>query len=204
MKTIIFHGLLKKLFCQQIKMNVINFKDIFKSLSCNYLDYNKKINKIKKTCCGLAVIVDGKLFHKDYEFVDHDIKDAKTIEIIPCSKINIFAALVATLVSIGLSKLLANIVAFLLVMLISFGISYLISKLIGGKGPGNGIKTSSYLFSNRENLAARNTPISLSYGRLKLGSSVINGLIFNFDLKFDSTTVLTQQNISAGLTSASI
>jgi len=204
MKTIIFHGLLKKLFCKQIKINVANFKDIFQSLSCNYSDYNKKINKIRKNCCGLAVVIDGKLFHKDYEDSDQNIKEASVVEIIPCSKLNVFASLVAVLISIGLSKLLANIVAFLVIVLISYGISYLVSKLLGGRGAGNGIKTASYLFSNRENLAARNAPISLNYGRLKLGSSIINGLIFNFDLSFDSNQILNQQTVSSGLISASI
>lgn len=204
MKTIIFHGLLKKLFCKEIKINAGNFKDIFRSLSCNYNDYNKKINKIRKSCCGLAVVIDGKLFHKDYEESDHDIKEANIVEIIPCSKINLFATLVGFLIGIGLSKLLANVVAFLVIVLISYGISYLISKLMGGRGAGNGIKTASYLFSNRENLAARNTPISLNYGRLKLGSHVINGLVFNFDLSFNYNQILDQQNISNGLILASI
>lgn len=204
MKTIVFHGLLRKLFCKEVKINAANFKDIFRSLSCNYNDYNKKINKIRKTCCGLAVIIDGKLFHKDYEESDHDIREASVVEIIPCSKINLFGTLVAVFISIGLSKLLANVVAFLVIVLISYGISYLVSKLLGGRGAGNGIKTASYLFSNRENLAARNTPISLNYGRLKLGSSVISGLIFSFDLSFNSNQILDQQNISSGLISASI
>lgn len=203
MKTIIFHGLLKKLFCKQIKINILSFKDIFKSLSCNYNDYDKKINKIRKNCLGLAVLVDGNLFYKDIDEIDYDIQDAKCIEIIPCSKLNIFGSLVAALIAIGLSKILANVVAFLLVVLISLGISYLISKLMA-KSQGSQIKTASYIFSNKENLAARNTPLALAYGKLKVGSNVINGLIFNFDLKYDANQILNFDQVSKGLIFASI
>jgi predicted phage tail protein len=203
-KTIIFHGLLKKLFCQQIKLNVVAFKDIFKSLSCNYTDYNKKINKIKKSCFGFAVVIDGKLFCKDYEDLNFDIKDAQKIDIIPCSNFNFATSLIATLVAIGLSKFWAAVVTVLIIAAVSYGISYLISKLMGSKGAGSGLKTSSYIFGNKDNIAARNTPVSLNYGRLKLGSSVINGLIFNFDLIYDSSQILNNQNSSIGNISASI
>lgn len=203
MKTIIFHGMLKKLFCKQIKLNISSFKDIFKSLSCNYNDYDKKINKIKKHCLGLAVLVNGNLFYKDAEEIDFDIRDADYIEIIPCSKLHLFGTLVATLIAVGLSKLLANVFAFLIIVAISIGISFLISKLMARK-QGTQIKTASYIFSNQQNLAARNTPLSLSYGKLKLGSNVINALIFNFDLQYDTSQILNSTETSKGLIFASI
>jgi len=162
-KTIIFHGLLKKLFCQQIKLNVVVFKDIFKSLSCNYTDYNKKINKIKKSCFGFAIVIDGKLFSKDSENLNFEIKNAQKIEIIPCSRFNIAGSLVAALVAAGLSKFWAYAVTFIVIAAVSYGVSYLVSSLMGSKGAGSGLKTSSYIFGNKENVAARNTPISINY-----------------------------------------
>jgi predicted phage tail protein len=100
--------------------------------------------------------------------------------------------------------LLANIVSFLLTALILFGISFLISKLFGPKGPGNPVKTASYIFSNKDNIAARNTPISLNYGRLRLGSNVTNAFILNFDLTSDFDLNSISQNASSGLSSAFI
>jgi predicted phage tail protein len=204
MKTIIFHGLLKKLFCKQVKLNVLNFKDIFKSLSCNYTDYHNKLNKLKKSCFGFAIIIDGRLFSKDLDAIDFYIKEANKIEIVPCSKFGFVTSLVAALVAIGLSKFWAAVVAIVVVAAISIGISFLISKLMGSKGAGNGIKTSSYIFGNKDNIAARNTPISVNYGRLRLGSNVINGLIVNFDLSYDASQILNNQTPAVGVTLASI
>lgn len=204
MKTIIFHGLLKKLFCKQISLRVFKFKDIFSSLAANYNDYEKKLNKIRKECLGFVVLVDGDLFYKDFDEIDCEIENAKCIELIPCCKFKIFGSLVAVLISIGLSTLLANIVSFLLTALILFGISFLISKLFGPKGPGNPIKTASYIFSNKDNIAARNTALSLNYGRLRLGSNVTNAFILNFDLTSDFDLNSISQNTSSGLSSAFI
>jgi hypothetical protein len=75
---------------------------------------------------------------------------------------------------------------------------------MGSKGAGNGIKTSSYIFGNKDNIAARNTPISVNYGRLRLGSNVINGLIVNFDLSYDASQILNNQTPAVGVTLASI
>ena len=178
---------MKKLFCEKIKLKIFSFKDVFCSLAANYNDYEKKINKIRKECLGFVVLIDGKRFYKTFDEIDYSIESANLIEIIPCSKFNMpFFTLVSVLIAIGLNTLLANIVAFLLTALIMFGISYLISKLLSGKGSGSSIKTASYLFSNKDNIAARNTPVSLSYGRLRLGSNVTSAFILNFDLSLDS------------------
>jgi hypothetical protein len=49
------------------------------------------------------------------------------------------------------------------------------------------IKTASFIFSGRDNVAARNTPIQLGYGRLKVGTSVINAIQFTFDSSYVSS-----------------
>ena len=63
------------------------------------------------------------------------------------------------------------------------GISYLITYLMKPGDPRQ-IKTSSFIFTGRDNVAARNTPIQLGYGRLKVGTSVINAVSFNFDSSY--------------------
>jgi hypothetical protein len=42
----------------------------------------------------------------------------------------------------------------------------------------------SFIFTGRDNVAARNTPIQLGYGRLKVGTNVINAVSFNFDSSY--------------------
>ena len=79
---------------------------------------------------------------------------------------------------------------------ISFGISFLINKLLSPKNPKQ-VQTSSYIFSSKENVANRNTPIPVSYGRLRIGTHVISSVGLNFDLSY----VLNNQNITNTLSS---
>lgn len=187
MKKIILHGLLKKYFCSSFNLKVNKFKDIFFALCSNYSNYNFKMKSLYKKFGGFVVILDGKIFHKDYEDLDFLINDVETIEIIPCLVFGFFGTLVAVLIAVGLSKFLAYVVAFIITIAISIGISYLISLLLRPGDPKQ-LKTSSYIISTKDNIAARNTPIALNYGRLKTGSSVINACLYNFDSSYASTT----------------
>ncbi len=193
MKKIILHGLLKKYFCSSFDLKVNKFKDIFFALCSNYSNYNFKMKSLYKKFGGFIVILDGKIFHKDSEDLDFLINDVKVVEIIPCLIFGITSALIAALVAIGLSKFLAYIVAFLIVIAISIGISYLISQLLKPGDPKQ-IKTSSYIVSSKDNVAARNTPIALNYGRLKVGSSVINACLFNFDNSYVATAAVISES----------
>jgi len=187
MKKIILHGLLKKYFCSSFNLKVNKFKDIFFALCSNYSNYNFKMKSLYKKFGGFVVILDGKIFYKDSEDLDFLIADIEVIEIIPCLTFGIFGSLVAVLIAVGLSKFLAYVVAFIITIAISIGISYLISLLLRPGDPKQ-LKTSSYIISTKDNIAARNTPIALNYGRLKTGSSVINACLYNFDSSYASTT----------------
>jgi predicted phage tail protein len=70
-----------------------------------------------------------------------------------------------------------GITAFLLMLAVSIGIQLLIAKIMTPKSPVD-VKTNSRLFSNYENVTARNVPVPLGYGRVKVGSIVVsNNLI---------------------------
>lgn len=198
MKKIILHGLLKKYFCSSFNLKVNKFKDIFFALCSNYSNYNFKMKSLYKKIGGFVVILDGKIFHKDCEDLDFLITDVETIEIIPCLIFGFFGTLVAVLIAVGLSKFLAYVVAFIITIAISIGISYLISLLLRPGDPKQ-LKTSSYIISTKDNIAARNTPIALNYGRLKVGSSVINACLYNFDSSYASTTSIVLESSSGSI-----
>jgi hypothetical protein len=67
------------------------------------------------------------------------------------------------------------------------------------------IKTSSFIFSGKDNVAARNTPVQLGDGRLKVGTNVINAVLFNFDSSYKATVENTfQTEIGVGNYSSKI
>jgi len=186
MKKIILHGLLKKMFCDSffIKANCIT--DIFKCMAANTKDYSLKMNNILKQDYGLALVIDGVLYHDVETNLDNYIKLASVIEIFICSGFNFIGSLIGAIVVAAGKLTWAGVGKFILFLAISIGISYLISMLLKPGDPKQ-VKTSSFIFSGKDNVAARNTPIQLGYGRLKVGTNVINAVLFNFDSSYIST-----------------
>ena len=88
---------------------------------------------------------------------------------------------------------MAFVITTVLVSAISFGISFLISKLLTPKDPKQ-IKTSSYILGSKANVAARNTPIPLGYGKLRIGSYVVS----SFGLEFDKSDKSPQAAVGGG------
>ena len=181
MKKIILHGLLKKMFCDSFVVKANSIKDIFKCMASNAIDYSFKMNSLLKQQYGLALVIDGVFYHDMEIDLDFYIKSASVIEIFICSGFNflIFPAVVGYLVKLTL----LSVLKFILFVAVMVGISYLITYLMKPGDPRQ-IKTSSFIFTGRDNVAARNTPIQLGYGRLKVGTSVINAVSFNFDSSY--------------------
>ena len=181
MKKIILHGLLKKMFCDSFVVKANSIKDIFKCMASNAIDYSFKMNSLLKQQYGLALVIDGVFYHDMEIDLDFYIKSASVIEIFICSGFNflVFPAVVGYLVKLTL----LSVLKFILFVAVMVGISYLITYLMKPGDPKQ-IKTSSFIFTGRDNVAARNTPIQLGYGRLKVGTSVINAVSFNFDSSY--------------------
>lgn len=171
MKTIILHGILEKYFCKTFKSNPRDIKDLFKFLYCNFQNYDCKMSVVQKYCSGIAVVLDDE-FIFDCEIDDFEKKffAASKIELIPCSYFSAFLGIAA-----------GFLIKFVLVVAISVGISMLITNLMKSKDPKQ-TKTASYIFGNKENISERNSPVFLNYGRLKIGSNIINASILNFDI----------------------
>jgi len=181
MKKIILHGLLKKMFCDSFVVKANSIKDIFKCMASNAIDYSFKMNSLLKQQYGLALVIDGVFYHDMEIDLDFYVKSASVIEIFICSGFNflVFPAVVGYLVKLTL----LSVLKFILFVAVMVGISYLITYLMKPGDPKQ-IKTSSFIFTGRDNVAARNTPIQLGYGRLKVGTSVINAVSFNFDSSY--------------------
>ena len=182
-------------------------------ISCicaNFDNFSQKINKLKNKFDGLLVIVDGSVVDNAV-VLNQKIKMGKIIELVPVISLAVFASSTILFTSITATTIAGKIGVFLvntiIMSVISFGISFLINKLLSPKNPKQ-VQTSSYIFSSKENTANRNTPIPVSYGRLKIGTHVLSSVGFNFDLSYilNSQSVQTVNNgtTSVGLVTASI
>ena len=192
MKQVVLHGILRKLTCPMFEVNVKSFNELISCITGNFDKFNSKINVFLKKSNAFLILADGKII-TNLKHLDLIFNKVKRIELIPLSSFSAVAT-TATIAftSIKVSALAALAINTVIFAAISIGISLLLSKLLSPKQP-NQIKTSSYIFTSKENLAQRNTPVPLSYGRLRLSSQIMSSFILNFDLtsNFD---VFTEQS----------
>ena len=210
MKQVILHGLLKKIACASFEAKVDSFDELISCISANFDNFGNKLNKLRDKFDGLLVIIDGAIVD-NAAVLNKKIKIAKVIELVPILSLAVFASSTILFTSITATTIAGKIGVFLIntiiMSVISFGISFLINKLLSPKNPKE-VKTSSYIFSSKENTANRNTPIPVSYGRLKIGTHVVSSVGFNFDLSYvtnnQSSQTLNTGTTSVGLVTASI
>jgi len=153
-----------------------NFNDIIKCLQVNFPKLGIKIKKYNNIFDTIIVVVDDNIV-SHAEMLNDAIRNGKTIELLPVQVFSIFtAAATATM----LTKALVFVANVVVISAISFGISFLISKLLTPKDPKQ-VKTSSYILSGKSNVAARNTPIPIGYGKLRVGSLIVSTYALNYD-----------------------
>ena len=154
-----------------------NFDDIIKCLHVNFPKLGAKIRNLNHIFDSVIIIIDGKIA-TDSQLLNENIRNCKVIELLPVQVFSAFftAAKTATL----LTKALVFVANVVVASALSFGISFLISKLLTPKDPKQ-IKTSSYILSAKANIAARNTPIPIGYGKLRVGSLIVSTFATNFD-----------------------
>ncbi len=204
MKQILLHGILKKFACPKFNMKASCFQDILNCLSANFPKLKKHLRRFKNDVSGFVLIIDGKLVD-NLNNVNKLILTGKTIEIIPILMISGFitsSMIIGSLItSMAVAKTIAFIANVIIVSIISFGISYLVSKLLSPKDPKQ-VKTASFIFTSTENAAARNTPVPIAYGRLRVGSCLVSNIGINFDINLvTDTTGASSNSTSAFATS---
>ena len=57
-----------------------------------------------------------------------------------------------------------------------------------------GANTQSLIFSNRVNVASQGSPVPIGYGRLKVGTQVIQATIKSFPQSTDPNSILVNKN----------
>lgn len=163
-----------------------------------YLQFNKKRY--------FSIFVDGKVV--DPSFFGQIKVAGKKIVILPilmgavgftiAAKIT---ALTATAATGAVTLTFAGmVVGSIITAAVSFGLSMIISKMLAPDDP-EIVNTTSFVFSQAENVAAQGQPVAVGYGRLRVGGSVISVNLLNVDRdKFDSSTfynVLSDKTISS-------
>lgn len=113
---------------------------------------------------GCYFIVDGNLV-KHPSLLDKAVKEGSKIDVVP----------------VVIQKDPVSITIAIVTAVVSTAISFLIAKMMTPKDPKQ-VKTSSYIIGGKSNLAARNTPIAIGYGRLRVAPPIVASYTINRDL----------------------
>ena len=201
---------MKKIACPFFRAKVDSFEELISCISANFDNFGVKINNLKTKFDGLLIIVDGSIVDNG-TVLNEKIRNARIIELVPVISLAAFASSTILFTSITATTIAGKIGVFIvntiIMSVISFGISFLVNKLLSPKDPKQ-VKTSSFIFSSKDNVTNRNTPVPVSYGRLRIGSHVISSLTLNFDLAFANSnqtkTTLIASTATVGLANAYI
>lgn len=194
MTTVYLHGLLGREFGRKFKFSLGRPRDCVWAIDANKKGFVNRLTELAKKGANYSVVIDGFVANK----VSLEKSGAKEIHIMPA-----IAGSAGVVTAIGLALYVAAIYApeWAVVYLIALGsaaISYGIANLmqkdqkvdVGSASATSTAISKSFLFSNGENLTEQGSPVPIGYGRLRIGSFVIQSTIKSFPSKFDEAESL--------------
>jgi predicted phage tail protein len=174
MTEIHLHGILGQKYGKLHKFSVKEPKDVVRALEANYEDFTKDLKDLLKKNIIYTIVADdqwiqGSLFNNN---------KIKKIDFIP------------TILGSGPITLF---VISIIVAVASAIYSYVQAgkqqypQIPGAEGVSSSANSRSLSFSSRENITEQGNPVPLVYGRMKIGSAVIQSSIKSFPLTLTLT-----------------
>jgi predicted phage tail protein len=207
MKEIFLHGILAKEFGSEFKIQIPKPKDCIKALDANLNNFINRINDLASQGFHYTIIVDNKKIQdiQELEIQNNFIR----IDLVPL--IVGSGAIVGGIILTGVASLGGAASAAAMTVFLGTGVGSMVATLVGGlvltavtmglqmlmqdknKNTVNAAKSTttavkeSFDFSNKANVANQGSSIPIGYGRLKVGSQVIQYTVkaFQSQIPFD-------------------
>jgi hypothetical protein len=203
MTNIYIHGILSKYFGYLFKINVNNALSAIKAIDANREGFIKKIFDLSSNDCNYCLVIDGQFINDSNQFIER--RKINRIDIVPCIN-GSGGAIVAAIGGAAFAGSTAGIITTFLVnaalsAAISLATSYISNMInkqaappqqsiaVGGAASVIEAKGKSYIFNNYENVISQGAAIPVGYGKMKIGSKLIN---FNLKNYPTSVTFLTE------------
>lgn len=188
------HGILGFEFGKEFDVYAKNAFFALKALTCIKSNFLNRLRQLNKEGFSYSIIVDGEWVYDDKNF--NSLKEIKNLDIVP----NICGAELITLLLGGLFAGLgaaaggATLAGALAIGVLSIGLAILTNVLnkpkseqqnvnaqfVGGQAMSSFSRNRSYAFSNVDNVASQNIPIPIGYGRMRIGSKIIQTSIKSY------------------------
>jgi predicted phage tail protein len=219
MKEIFLHGILAKEFGSEFKIQIPKPKDCIKALDANLNNFINRINDLASQGFHYTIIVDNKKIQdiQELEIQNNFIR----IDLVPL--IVGSGAVVGGLILTGIASLGTAATAGAMTTFLATGLGQMVATLVGGlvltavtmglqmlmqdknKNTVNAAKSTttavkeSFDFSNKANVANQGSSIPIGYGRLKVGSQVIQYTVkaFQSQIPFDDIAKKFNENTTS-------
>jgi len=157
MTTIRLHGILAQKYGEVFKMDISKPRDVIRAIDANRDGFRKTVMDLQKEGFSYEILVNKKRLNKD-SFLNS--KKAQEIDLVPF------------IVGSGLPDLVVALIFSLVSAVVQFAL--MDPGTIDGGQSTVGADNKSLMFSSSQiNLAAQGSPLPIGYGRLKVGSSVV-------------------------------
>ena len=207
MTEVVLHGIIRKEFGESFRLNISSMKEVFQAIDANRPGFRKKMSDLSQQGMHYALIIDGKKIKTLSQI--KKFSSVKKIDVVPAiigSGPVAAAIAVSAAASIGTGLLGAAFAAgtigagTFIAGSLAIGIgSMLLMNLLAPKPPEppsiettTRALTESFTFSNKANLANQGIPVPVGYGRLMVGTSVIQFSTKNFPQSYKPSQAFRQ------------
>jgi len=200
MTQVTLHGILAKEFKKTFSLAIKRPKEVFDAISCTHNNFRHRIVELANQGIYFTLLVDGKKMTTIEEL--SIVSDNQQIDIVPlvcgAGKAGAIIAVIALGVLTGgagfamgagiisggaaLGSTLVNIGVGLAMM----GIQMALAPKPKMDRPSSDVNSAkqSFLFSSKANVAEQGIPVPVGYGRLRVGSAVIQSTIKSYPQAF--------------------
>jgi len=202
MTKVRLHGILAKEFGEFFSFKLGRAKDVIRAIDANKKNFIKRINDLGKQGFNYTLVVDGK---KVSDLSEIEIKkEHKNIEIVPmiAGSGPVAATIITTIATVALTTAFtagaisatAFVLGSLAIAVVGLGLQMLLAPKPDAGPPISATTKAfneSFSFSNKANVATQGTPVPVGYGRLKVGSQVIQFSVKSYPQSESSVDLMT-------------
>lgn len=202
MTTVRLHGILAKEFGAEMCYKIRRPKEIFNAIDANKPNFIKRVMDLFKEGIHYSIVVDGEDIKEIHEL--NVTKEPDCIDIIPAimgsGKVG-----GAILTIVGAALMFVNVGLGAAVM--GIGLQMMLAPRPKPEQRPEAVVSGlqdSFVFSSKANLAQQGIPVPVGYGRLRVGSAIIQSTIKSFPQKYKPNLAMEENPQSLNQTTQAI
>jgi predicted phage tail protein len=179
MTIVNIHGILAREFGNSFKLSLPNPRDVLEAIDCNREGFLQRLVELQREGLCYDLIINKERITNGPDM--DNISNAATIDLVPAIS-GSGTAIAMGLKAIGTFLAKKTLAATLVKAVLFAAISYALSPKPENEAleiEVDGSK-SSLIFSNPVNVASQGSPVPIGYGRLQVGSQVVQATIKSF------------------------